>query len=244
MSQSLQMTMNDIRPLLTSARLLRQSLESERQIAAEKSVAARSAKLFVDLWLVQRNSALQHLRDQQAQSIVAQQALADEARDLRSLLAKIVNSPGHVGAGIPTNPAQIPDGIRPFPSLKDGLTPPVAGDIIVRFGEQIDTDRQGITLKTAAGALVTAPYDGRIVFSGQFRSYGTVLIIEHRGLYHSVLAGLDRVDVVPDQWVLAGEPIGSLPADGKFGMLYFELRRNQKPIDPAPWLRAKLASLP
>jgi murein DD-endopeptidase MepM/ murein hydrolase activator NlpD len=58
-------------------------------------------------------------------------------------------------------------------------------------------------------------------------------------LYHSLLAGLGRVDIKADQWVLAGEPVGAMPdavdkAAG--GALYVELRRDGRPVDPQPWL--------
>jgi murein DD-endopeptidase MepM/ murein hydrolase activator NlpD len=61
-------------------------------------------------------------------------------------------------------------------------------------------------------------------------------------LYHSLLAGLGRVDVKADQWVLAGEPVGALPdavdkASG--GALYVELRRDGRPVDPQPWLASR-----
>ncbi len=65
-------------------------------------------------------------------------------------------------------------------------------------------------LEIRAGAQIVAPFDGRIAFEGPFRSYGQILIIEHGGGYHTVLAGLDRVDAVVGQWLLAGEPVGPM----------------------------------
>ncbi len=101
-------------------------------------------------------------------------------------------------------------------------------------------------LETRAGAQIVAPFDGRIAFEGPFRSYGQILIIEHGGGYHTVLAGLDRVDAVVGQWLLAGEPVGSMaPVGAPQGSgdlsaagrpkLYLELRRNGQPVDPVPW---------
>jgi prepilin-type N-terminal cleavage/methylation domain-containing protein len=46
-----------------------------------------------------------------------------------------------------------------------------------------------------------------------------------------------RIDAVVGQWLLAGEPVGTLssPQDGN-PELYFELRRAGQPINPLPWL--------
>ncbi|MGY8959212.1 MAG: murein hydrolase activator EnvC family protein, partial [Alphaproteobacteria bacterium] len=87
---------------------------------------------------------------------------------------------------------------------------------------------------------VIAPFDGKVVFSGPFRNYGQILIIEHRGGYHTVLAGLSRIDATVGQWLLAGEPVGVLAArsQGK-PTLYVELRHNGQPINPAPWIVAR-----
>jgi septal ring factor EnvC (AmiA/AmiB activator) len=73
------------------------------------------------------------------------------------------------------------------------------------------------------------------------------LIIEHGGGYHTVLAGLDRVDAVVGQFLLAGEPVGVMgsggaPSDAASASgrprLYLELRRDGQPIDPVPWFGA------
>jgi septal ring factor EnvC (AmiA/AmiB activator) len=84
---------------------------------------------------------------------------------------------------------------------------------------------------------VVAPYDGRVRYAGTFRRYGQILIIEHGERYHTILAGLDRIDAVAGQWVLAGEPVGVMSRGESSGpVLYLELRRSGQPINPLPWL--------
>ena len=131
--------------------------------------------------------------------------------------------------------------IRPFPSDQQSLVVPARGRLSLRYGDRSEsnpgTTSKGITVETRVGAQVVAPYDGRIVYSGEFRGYGQILIIEHSGRYHSLLAGVERLNAAVGQWVLAGEPVGVMgqPPTGK-PELYFELRRTGQPINPLPWL--------
>ncbi|MCW9046109.1 MAG: peptidoglycan DD-metalloendopeptidase family protein, partial [Alphaproteobacteria bacterium] len=89
------------------------------------------------------------------------------------------------------------------------------------------------------GAHVVAPYDGRVVYAGPFRGYGQLLIIEHGEGYHTLLAGMERIDSVVGQWLLAGEPIGVMSKNkSKKPTLYLEMRKDGHPINPVPWLVA------
>jgi septal ring factor EnvC (AmiA/AmiB activator) len=48
-----------------------------------------------------------------------------------------------------------------------------------------------------------------------------------------VISGLDEVSVETGSAVTDGQSLGRSGADGEIG---FELRRDERPIDPAPWL--------
>jgi septal ring factor EnvC (AmiA/AmiB activator) len=138
---------------------------------------------------------------------------------------------------------QRPDTVRSFPEEPGNILLPVHGDIVLRYGERVpsdsgqDTTLKGIKIRTRPGADVIAPFDGKVVFSGNFRSYGQILIIDHGGRYHTLLAGLHRIRAVVGQWVLAGEPVATMdPQSSKEPELYLELRRTGQPINPLPWL--------
>ena len=128
---------------------------------------------------------------------------------------------------------------QPFDSRK-GLVPyPVVGRVAVRYGQPIANGRthKGLTLETGKAAQVIAPYEGKVAFSGPFRSYGELLIIQHNGGYHTLLAGMARIDVAVGQWVLTGEPVAVMGREGvNKTALYVEIRRNSQPINPLPWM--------
>jgi septal ring factor EnvC (AmiA/AmiB activator) len=156
--------------------------------------------------------------------------------------------PPEIGAGQPmiqtAAPAMIPLGpsrpntIRPFAAARGNFLLPAAGKLVVNFGQNDPQGivNKGLTYETRAGAQVVAPFDGRIAYAGSFRGYGQILIIEHGDGYHSLLAGLDKVEGAAGQWLVAGEPVGTMPgADGP-PRLYLELRHDGQPVNPLPWL--------
>ena len=132
---------------------------------------------------------------------------------------------------------------RPMTELKGSLPFPVIGSVIHRFGaKEAVGEARGIKIKTRPGAQVVAPYDGKIVFAGPFRDYGQLLIIEHGGGYHSLMAGFGELYGGVGQWVLTGEPIGAMAPAKRLAPLYLEMRRSGRAINPEPWLNRRLVS--
>ncbi len=150
-------------------------------------------------------------------------------------------------------PGAMPKGFsaKPFDAAKGKLPFPVVGRVVARYGQAIANGRihKGLTIETTALAQVIAPFEGKIVFSGPFRGYGQLLIIEHTGGYHTLLAGMARIDATVGQWFLVGEPVGvmgrakQVSAKGRRRVqrpaLYVEFRRKGQPIDPLAWLAAR-----
>jgi len=132
---------------------------------------------------------------------------------------------------------------RPMAELKGSLPFPVLGNVIHKFGtKEAVGEARGIRIKARPDAQVVAPYDGKIVFAGPFRDYGQLLIIEHGGGYHSLLAGFGELYASVGQWVLIGEPVGAMAPQKRLAPLYLELRRSGKAINPEPWLNRQLAA--
>lgn len=135
-----------------------------------------------------------------------------------------------------------------FSQLQKKLALPVAGSVLRQFGEEDGTGHplQGMVLTSSADALVTAPADGWIVFSGKFRSYGEMIILNPGNGYHIVIAGMDRTNVSQGQFVVAGEPLAvmgakrvasatALAMETDKPTLYIEFRKDGKPVDSRPW---------
>jgi len=146
----------------------------------------------------------------------------------------------------PVDPSAKPEGLRSFPP-SGPINRPARGDIVRTYGQDAGFGQtsKGIVIRTRPDAQVTATFDGKVAFSGQFQGLGLILIIEHSDGYHSVLAGMSRLDAATGQWILAGEPVGVMPSaetaevdkDGSEALgLYVELRREGQPINPMQWI--------
>lgn len=135
------------------------------------------------------------------------------------------------------NPEFIKDVGKNFAKAKGRLSMPARGPLVVSYGQETakGVSSKGITIQTRNKAQVISPFDGSVIFAGPFRGYGKIIIIEHGQGYMSLLAGLDEIGCEVGQMLLAGEPIGQMPAEGE-AKLYVELRKDSRPIDPTAWM--------
>ncbi len=145
----------------------------------------------------------------------------------------------------PGNPLRMQPAI-PFSTARTKLPLPAHGRRLLAFGDktQFGGHSKGMVMETRFSAQVTAPCDGWVLYAGEFRSYGQLLIIDAGDGYHMLLAGMSQIDVAPGQFVLTSEPVGTMGAGPNKGsqeaqpsapVLYIELRKDERPIDPEPW---------
>ena len=137
-----------------------------------------------------------------------------------------------------------------FTALRGRVPIPVNGVKLKEYGapDGVGGQEKGISIATRAGAQVTAPADGWVVYAGPFRSYGQLLILNAGNGYHILLAGMERISVDLGQFVLTGEPVavmgnGShiaaiLATGSSQPVLYIEFRKDGTPVDPGPWWAA------
>lgn len=214
------------------AHMDRQSADLVR--AEQDAAAARSS---IETALAEKASAEADIRAAAAREAEAIAKLVRQAKNLKDLSARLEKRARAKRVPPP------PSGSAGNFARARGLVPlPVIGQVEQRFG-QADTNGQtvqGLAIAARPGAQITAPYDGRILYSGAFRQYGGIVILGIDGNYQMILAGMDAPHSYVGQDVLAGEPLGNLPqSTGSLARsrLYLELRYNGSPIDPAPWIK-------
>lgn len=197
------------------------------------AVRKRSDALRADLLVTNRLKA-RLVADRKA--LIVRQAGLD--RDVRSLM--------ELGSKLAKRAATLRDlldgvGTSSSQALRIALIKPVEGSLVTSFGTpgSAGLNASGLTVRTDVDAVVAAPAAGRVAFTGPFRAYGPIVIIEHGGGIVTLIAGLSQIDITAGDAVLAGQPIGRMGAEADPRELYFELRAGGEPVDPKSWFSTR-----
>ncbi len=221
---------------LSEERQRRQAL-TETALAAEQQHAQALARQANDLKdLITKTE--QEIESAKRAAQEAERTARDKAKTSEAVNVAALNDPGRLAPAIS------------FAEARGRLPLPVSGVRIREFGapDKLGGTEKGLTIATRAGAQVTSPCDGWVVYAGTFRNYGQVLILNAGGGYHVVLAGMERISVDVGQFVLTGEPVAvmggrataaSLAAGSNQPVLYVEFRKDGTSIDPSPWWAAR-----
>lgn len=214
----------------------------EREAAAAKDVEAQ--KTLGDQLAGQARSMRDFVEKIEKEISVANKA-ADAAR--KAIEQETREQRDRMTALAFKDPARLAPKIA-FADAKGLLSLPVAGSRLRGFGDPDGAGgtTRGISLETRPGALVSAPSDGWVVYAGPFRSFGQLLILNAGGGYYMLLAGMQRIDVALNQFVLAGEPVAVMGETSEAAattvgvgtgqpVLYIEFRKDGVSIDPTPW---------
>ncbi|MDN5864497.1 MAG: peptidoglycan DD-metalloendopeptidase family protein [Gammaproteobacteria bacterium] len=130
-----------------------------------------------------------------------------------------------------------------FSSLRGKLPWPVSGKIVASFGssraDHGALDWEAVRIAAPAGARVRAISYGRIAYTGWLPFYGLVLMVDHGDGYLVVYGHNEAIYRQVGEWVHPGEVIATVGRSGgqSRALLYFQIRHNDRPLDPASWCR-------
>lgn len=137
----------------------------------------------------------------------------------------------------------VPD--RGFASQKGRMSMPVRGQILESYGKHKHpefnsyTFSKGVSIAAGSGSEIKSIYEGSVIFADSFKGYGNMIIVDHGGGYFSLYAHASRLLKKVGADVSRHETIATVgdTDSSKGSMLYFEIRHQGKPVDPAGWVR-------
>ena len=128
-----------------------------------------------------------------------------------------------------------------FQAGKGSLPMPVAGRVDARFGDVKSVGRltwDGLFVRADAGEPVRSVADGEVVYGGWLEGFGMLVIVDHGDAWMSLYGGNRDVLAAPGDWVESGAAIATVGDSGGQNVpgVYFEIRHDAEPVDPAPFL--------
>lgn len=214
------------------------AFERQRLVDMEGELARKSAALRDNRR--RKESVLAALKRERASQKTALIELQQTERQIRELLARLTR----------------PDAGKTAPSTgfarhRGRLEWPTRGKLALPFGNvrhprfSTVVPHPGIDIAATPGQDVRSVFDGRVVFSDWFKGYGQMIVIDHGDGFLSIYGHVQERLVDSGETVARGDVIGRSGQAGTFDLpgLYFEIRSDGKPEDPALWLSSPSSKL-
>ena len=223
---------------LKALEITQAQLELKKNDLSTQRAKLKSELNQVNAGLSTKSKLEAKLADEKKAAAAEADRLAAESKTLIELIAKLEREaaaivPRKKPGAKPAKKLVLPKGTKRFAEAKGGMLQPVSGRLLKRYGR----GEKGITYAGRSAGQVIAPYAGRIEFSGPFKNYENVIILNVGDGYFVLLTGLNELFVDAGDTIQRGEPVGKLPSQTG-AELYIELRKNGSPVDPKPWLGA------
>ena len=223
--------------------------ESHRQLAIKKELEQRRAEVdrqrrslieikeSIRVEREKKKDVLAGLRREKESRERALKELEQAALKLQKMIDEMSRKSAAISKDVPAGTG--------FEALRGRMDYPVRGALVGTFGKTRHPEfaaelfRQGIDIEASLGDEVKAVEGGKVVFADRFSGYGKMMIIDHGQRYYTLYAHLSELLKKPGEPVRRGEPIAQVgDSDSLAGArLYFEIRKDGKPLDPIPWFR-------
>lgn len=211
----------------------RRELESRREALLHRQ---REVQSWVDAEVARRQDldrALEQKRSVLARLEAERGSLAARAELLERKEERLGHLLALLGGG-----DQVELAGTPIQDFRGALDWPLAGTVTTPFGPRLDprygtrVPNNGIELEVHPGADVQVIYPGRVIFAAPFQGYGFTAVVQHPARVLTLYAGLSRLLVERGAMLDLGDSVGQAES-----RLYFEIRVDNVPEDPADWLR-------
>ncbi|HLF48532.1 MAG TPA: peptidoglycan DD-metalloendopeptidase family protein [Methylomirabilota bacterium] len=225
--------------------------ETRRQELSALRTEAEGERAEADREAAKRRTLLSKVRDERVYHDRIVGELSEATRRLEAFIKDLQNKQRRLAkVPPPSRPRPTPGDIAPgtgFGALRGRLLWPADGRVVAEYGAQVNprfgtkTFRNGIDIEAAEGTTIMAVYPGHVLYTGWFRGYGNLIIMDHGGEYYTLYAHAADIRVAEGDEVRQGQTIGTVGDTGSLQgpRLYFEVRHEGKPQDPAQWLRPR-----
>ncbi|MCR9107060.1 MAG: peptidoglycan DD-metalloendopeptidase family protein [Gammaproteobacteria bacterium] len=217
-------TLTDIEQVALQIATTLEGLAAQRETLEDQRKALVEAQAARELAILDLSEDI----DSKAKQL---KKLQEDRQELESLLQAIEEAVVNM---------EVPDDFQPFEKARGAMPWPIQGKASNRFGRPRNEGKmrwQGLMIPSKEGTSVQAIHHGRVVYADWLRGSGLLIIIDHGEGYMSLYAHNSSLLRDVGEWVNAGTPIATVGSSGgrDRAELYFEIRHQGKPTDPAQW---------
>lgn len=223
----------------------RRRLEEQRRELSSLRAQVEQDQAEVDREAERRRGLLAKVREERIYHERMVEELSQAARRLEALIRELQARQRRMAKAPPGREPAAP--VVGFGALRGALPWPTDGRIVSAFGEQVHprfgtrTFKRGVDIEAGEGAEILAVAAGHVVYTGWFKGYGNLIILDHGNDFYTLYAHAAEIRVEEGEDVRQGKVIGTVGDTGSLAgpRLYFEVRYQGRPQDPAEWLRRR-----
>jgi len=231
----LQARIKKIQEYQSTVSRLNQAEQALQQTLADLRDQYRALAQQQNLLLAQHQERERTLRALRGQIKTKGDTLKQLVRD-KEALARVITAARATMGRLPT-----PKDYQFFAQSKGKLLWPVRGTLQNHFGATRNGSLKwdGVEIAVPAGTPVNVIHAGRVVYADWLSGLGLLMIIDHGGGYMSLYAHNAVLLKEVGEWIRSGDTIARSGDSGaeQTPSLYFEIRYQGEPVDPARWCK-------
>jgi murein hydrolase activator len=221
--------------------------EARQRELTELRTAVQREQAEADREAAMRRGLLAKVRDERAYHERMVGELMEASRRLEAFVRELQAKQRQLARAAPPRAAIKAPVVGPPAGFRGRLPWPTDGRIAAPFGAQVHprfgtrTFRNGVEIEAPDGKAVQAVLAGQAIYTGWFKGYGNLVIIDHGQELYTLYAHVLDIEVREGEDVRQGQRIGTVGDTGSPAgpRLYFEVRYQGRAQDPEQWLRQR-----
>jgi len=231
---------NDIRQQMKKIENDKINLENREEILSLLKKEVEKEKENIEFSIKAKKSIINKINSQKEAYLKSLKELEQSSQEIKHIIERIYKQQEEDSRK--TSQKEVPTvTLKPKKGI---LALPVQGKLISGYGRQKNiefntyTFNSGIDISAPLGQVVHAAGSGEIIYTGNIKGYGQIIIIDHGGRITTLYAHLSKILIDIGDKVKKGQSIGQVGDSGGVSStrLHFEVRVEGKPTDPMNWL--------
>lgn len=231
---------NDIRQQMKKIEDNKMNLENREEILSLLKREVEKGKENIEFSIRAKKSIINKINSQKEAYLKSLKELEQSSLEIKNIIERIYKQQEEDSEK--TSRKEVPTiTLKPKKGI---LALPIQGKLISGYGRQKNiefntyTFNSGIDISAPLGQVVRAAGSGEVIYTGNIKGYGQIIIIDHGGRITTLYAHLSKILIDIGDKVKKEQVIGQVGDSGGVSStrLHFEVRVEGKPTDPMNWL--------